>query len=102
MTASHEVKRGSFGSKFFKTYCISESCLLGVDCTEDEAIVEGGVDRMSDGVDRRSDGVLQYVDNDITGATITGTRRLGIMAAMGCDACVVVFKAGAYASCSII
>ena len=89
------MKRGSFGGKFFKTYCISESCLLGVYCAEDETIME-------DGVDRRSDGVLQDVDDNVTGATIMGIRRLGITAVMGCDACVVVFKAGTYASCLII
>ena len=94
MRASHKVKGESFSGKFFKTYCISEYCSLGVDCVEDEVVVK-------DGVDRISDGVLQDVDN-ITGAIIVGTRRSGITAAMGCDACIVVFKAGAYASCSII
>ena len=63
--------------------------------------ISDGVDKASDGVDRMSDGVSQDVV-DVTGATIAGTRRSGITAAMGCDACVVVFKAGAYASCSII
>ena len=69
--------------------------MLGVYCAEDEAIME-------DGVNRRSDGVSQDVDDNVTGATIMGIRRLGITAVMGCDACVVVFKAGAYASCLII
>ena len=62
---------------------------------------------VGDGVDSMSDAVLQDVDgsgddnDDVDGIVMAGTRRSGITAAIGCDDCVVVFKAGAYASCSI-
>ena len=53
---------------------------------------------VKDGVDSMSDAVSQDVD----GITMAGTRRSGITAAIGCNDCVVVFKAGEYAFCSII